>query len=139
MEHEKSVCILLVEDHEEVRASLSRRLKRRGYHVLVVADGQAAVNEARSKRPDLVLLGMDLPGMDECSAARILRQDSSTSATPIIALVCAVSGDRERALAAGCDVCCAEPIVLSHLLDEIEALVGRAAATVGTGRSEPRC
>jgi two-component system, cell cycle response regulator DivK len=127
VERERPVRILLVEDHEDVRVSLSRRLKRRGYDVLTAADGQAGVDEARAKRPDLVLLGMDLPGMDECGAARILRQDPSTSATPIIALaVCALSSGREKAIAAGCDALHAEPIVLSDLLDEIEALTGRA-------------
>lgn len=127
VEHGRPVRILLVEDHEGVRASLSRRLTRRGYDVLTAADGQAGMDEARAKRPDLVLLGMNLPGMDACDAAQILRRDPSTSATPIIALtVRALSGDREKAIVAGCDALHAEPIVLSDLLDEIEALTGRA-------------
>ena len=124
--------ILLVEDHEQIWDFLSRRLKRRGYDVVVTTNGQEGVDEARSKRPDLVLLDMNLPVMDGWIAAGILKQDPSTTVVPIIAIAAhAMPGDRERAIAAGCDDYHARPIAFSSLLDQIEALTGRPAAAGG--------
>jgi len=96
--------ILLVEDNEQIWEFLSRRLKRRGYEVNVAFDGQDGVDKASSLAPDLVLLDMNLPIMDGWTAAGRLKLSPDTAKVPIIALTAhAMSGDREKALAAGCD------------------------------------
>ena len=121
--------ILLVEDHEEIWDFLSRRLKRRGYEVVVATDGQQGVDMARSEHPDVILLDMNLPVMDGWTAAGEIRKDPGTAKVPIIALTAhAMSGDRDKALAAGCDDYHAKPVDFPRLLDQIEALVGNAPA-----------
>lgn len=121
--------ILLVEDHEEIWDFLSRRLKRRGYEVVVATDGREGVDKARSERPDVVLLDMNLPVMDGWTAAGEIRKDPATAATPIIALTAhAMSGDRDKAIAAGCNDYHPKPVDFSRLLEQIEALTGGALA-----------
>ena len=115
--------LLLVEDHEEIWDFLSRRLQRRGYDVSVATDGQSGVDQARALRPGVMLLDMNLPVLDGWSVARLLKADPATSHIAIIALTAhAMSGDREKALAAGCDDYHAKPIDFSALLAQIEAL-----------------
>ncbi len=115
--------LLLVEDHEEIWDFLSRRLTRRGYEVSVATDGQAGLGKAQGELPDLVLLDMNLPLMDGWTVARTLKDAAETARIPIIALTAhAMSGDREKALAAGCDDYHAKPIEFSRLLTQIEAL-----------------
>ncbi len=115
--------LLLVEDHEEIWDFLSRRLKRRGYDVLVATDGQAGVDRAREVVPAIMLLDMNLPVLDGWSAARLLKADPVTAGIPIIALTAhAMSGDREKAIAAGCDDYHPKPIDFPKLLAQIEAL-----------------
>lgn len=117
--------ILLVEDHEEIWDFLSRRLKRRGYDVVLATDGQQGVDKARSESPDVILLDMNLPVMDGWTAAGVIRGDDATSKVPIIALTAhAMSGDREKAIAAGCDDYHPKPVDFSRLLAQIEALAG---------------
>ncbi len=119
--------ILLVEDHEEIWDFLSRRLKRRGYDVLLAHDGQAAVERTRSERPDVVLLDMNLPVLDGWTAARRLKDDADTARIPIIALTAhAMSGDREKALEAGCDDYHPKPVDFSRLLQQIDGALGAA-------------
>ncbi len=114
--------ILLVEDNELNRDMLSRRLSRKGYDVAVAADGAQAVNMAIAGTFDLILMDMSLPGMDGWEATRRLRANERTSKTPIIALTAhAMSGDRERALEAGCDDYDSKPVELPRLLAKIEA------------------
>jgi len=116
--------ILLVEDHEEIWDFLSRRLKRRGYGVDIAFDGQDGVDKASSLAPDIVLLDMNLPVMDGWTAASLLKSRPETSKMPIIALTAhAMSGDREKALAAGCDDYHSKPVDFSRLLQQIEALL----------------
>ena len=124
--------ILLVEDHEEIWDFLSRRLKRRGYDVVVATDGQQGVDRARSDKPDIILLDMNLPVMDGWTAARAIKDAHEIAHVPIIALTAhAMSGDREKALAAGCDDYHPKPVDFSRLVEQVEALIGRrvAAAT----------
>ena len=117
--------ILLVEDHEEIWDFLSRRLKRRGYEVILATDGQQAVDRAREDRPDVVLLDMNLPVLDGWTAAGLIKADPASAAIPIIALTAhAMSGDREKAIAAGCDDYHPKPVDFSRLLLQVEALVG---------------
>jgi two-component system, cell cycle response regulator DivK len=122
--------ILLVEDHEEIWDFLSRRLKRRGYDVVVAQDGQQGLEKARAERPELVLLDMNLPVMDGWTLAQTLKGDAETKGIPIIALTAhAMAGDREKALNAGCDDYHAKPIDFSQLLNQIEAALATRSAT----------
>ena len=96
--------ILLVEDNEMNRDMLSRRLERRGYEVVLALDGQEGLEMARSAAPALILMDMSLPVLDGWEATRQLKADPATRHIPVIALTAqAMSGDRENALAAGCD------------------------------------
>jgi two-component system cell cycle response regulator DivK len=119
--------ILLVEDHEEIWDFLSRRLKRRGYDVVLATDGQQGVDKARSDAPDVILLDMNLPVMDGWTAATVIKADAETMRIPIIALTAhAMSGDREKAIAAGCDDYHPKPVDFSRLLTQIETVTGSA-------------
>ncbi len=117
--------ILLVEDHEEIWDFLSRRLKRRGYDVVLATDGQTGADKALSDHPDIVLLDMNLPVMDGWTVASTIKADARTANLPIIALTAhAMSGDREKAIAAGCNDYHPKPIDFTRLLAQIEALAG---------------
>jgi two-component system, cell cycle response regulator DivK len=119
--------ILLVEDNEMNRDMLSRRLSRKGYEVVVAVDGQEGVERARSEAPDLILMDMSLPVKDGWTATREIKADAATAAIPIIALTAhAMSGDREKALEAGCDDYDTKPIELTRLLEKIEARLSGA-------------
>ena len=118
--------VLLVEDHEEIWDFLSRRLKRRNFDVVLATDGQEGVDKARSELPDVILLDMNLPIIDGWTAASIIKADPATARIPIIALTAhAMSGDREKAIAAGCDDYHPKPVDFSRLIQQIEALDGR--------------
>lgn len=120
--------ILLVEDNEMNRDMLSRRLERRGYEVVLAVDGQQGVDLAQSSHPDLILMDMSLPVIDGWEATRQLKAKEGVKGTPIIALTAhAMSGDREKALEAGCDDYDTKPIELPRLLGKIEALLGTKA------------
>jgi two-component system cell cycle response regulator DivK len=121
--------ILLVEDNEMNRDMLSRRLARREYEVLVAVDGKEGVVMAGSEAPDLILMDMSLPVMDGWEATRQLKASPETKAIPIIALTAhAMSGDREKAMEAGCDDYDTKPIEFPRLLAKIEALLGEKKA-----------
>ena len=120
--------VLVVEDNEENWDMLSRRLQRRGYGVVRAADGQEAVEMAARERPDLILMDVSLPVMDGLEATRRIRARAETQTIPIIALTAhAMSGDRERALQAGCDDYHAKPVELPRLLAQMEALLAKEA------------
>ena len=120
--------LLLVEDHEELWDFLSRRLRRRGFEVVLAHNGQQALEQVAAENPDLVLLDMDLPIMDGWTVARTLRQQDNR--IPIIALTAhAMSGDRTKALEAGCDEYHPKPVDFSRLLNQVdEALLRREDA-----------
>jgi CheY-like chemotaxis protein len=122
--------ILLVEDHEEIWDFLSRRLQRRGFEVVLATDGQQAVDKAVSETPDVILLDMNLPVMDGWTAAARIKGNPVSQKSPIIALTAhAMSGDREKAIAAGCDDYHPKPVEFSKLLAQIEALIDSRAAS----------
>ncbi len=113
--------VLLVEDNEMNRDMLSRRLARKKYEVLIAVDGGEGIAMARSESPDLILMDMSLPVMDGWEAARQLKASPDTSFIPVIALTAhAMSGDREKALEAGCDDYDTKPIELPRLLGKME-------------------
>lgn len=116
--------ILIVEDNEENRDMLSRRLVRRGYAITLAFDGQAAFDVAKVDPPDLILMDMSLPVLDGWEASRIFKSSPGTSDIPIIALTAhAMAADRDRALAAGCDDFHAKPVDLAQLLEQMERLL----------------
>jgi CheY-like chemotaxis protein len=118
--------ILLVEDNEMNRDMLSRRLLRKGFEVVMAVDGGQAVSMAESERPDLILMDMSLPVIDGWEATRQVKASETTGHIPIIALTAhAMSGDREKALSAGCNDYDTKPIEMPRLLEKIDALLIR--------------
>lgn len=115
--------ILLVEDNEMNRDMLVRRLRRKGFEVMIAGDGETGLEMAAAERPDLILLDLSLPGIDGWEAARRLKA-ADTAAIPIIALTAhAMTGDREKALAAGCDDYDTKPIEFPRLIEKIQRLL----------------
>ncbi len=124
--------VLLVEDNEMNRDMLSRRLQRKGFEVIIAADGQQGVAKASAESPDLILLDMSLPVMDGWEAARKIKGDPQTRGIPIIALTAhAMAGDREKALEAGCDEYDTKPVELPRLLGKINLFLGEDAPASG--------
>ena len=124
-----SARILLVEDNDMNRDMLSRRLARRGFEVSVAIDGQEGLDKVREEKPDIVLLDMDLPKVDGWQVAREVKADEQTASIPIIALTAhAMVGDRDQALAAGCDDYDTKPVEFKRLLGKIRALLPEAPA-----------
>ena len=120
--------ILVVEDNEENRDSLARRLRRRGFEVLLACDGRTGVEAAKADKPDLILMDMNMPELDGWEATRQIKAAAGLEALPVIALTAhAMGGDRERAIAAGCADYHTKPIEFPKLLAQIEA-------TLKTGR-----
>jgi two-component system cell cycle response regulator DivK len=119
--------VLLVEDNEMNRDMLSRRLVRRGYEVVFAVDGQQGVDLAKSARPDIILMDMSLPVIDGWEATRRVKADDATKSVPVIGLTAhAMSGDREKAMAAGCDDYDTKPVELDRLIGKMERLLGTA-------------
>lgn len=115
--------ILLVEDNEMNRDMLSRRLLRRGHTVVMALDGEAALRTAVAEMPQVVLMDMSLPVLDGWEAAQRMKGDPRTAGIPIIALTAhAMTADRERALAAGCDDFDTKPVDIERLTGKIDAL-----------------
>lgn len=109
---------------------LSRRLKSRGYQVVIAVDGEVGLAMAASESPDLILMDMSLPVIDGWEATRTLKSSDATRHIPVIALTAhAMSTDRDRAMEAGCDDYDTKPIELPRLLGKMEALLGGNAMT----------
>jgi CheY-like chemotaxis protein len=120
--------ILLVEDNAMNRDMLSRRLQRRGHEVVVAVDGAEGLALAQRELPGLILMDMSLPVLDGWEATRQLKADPTTSAIPIIALTAhAMSEDRERAIAAGCDDYDTKPVEFPRLVGKIDALLSASS------------
>jgi len=120
--------ILLVEDNENNRDMLSRRLARRGYQVVFALDGKQGVEMAEQEKPDLILMDMSLPVMDGWEATRKVKANESTRKIPVICLTAhAMSGDREKAIEAGCDDYDTKPVEIDRLIGKIERLLAGQA------------
>jgi CheY-like chemotaxis protein len=118
--------ILLVEDNEMNRDMLSRRLIRNGFEIVIAVDGQEGVNLAASAQPDLILMDLSLPVIDGWEATRRVKANPATANIPVIALTAhAMTQDKEKALAAGCDDFDTKPVELPRLLEKINALLNR--------------
>jgi CheY-like chemotaxis protein len=117
--------VLLVEDNEMNRDMLSLRLIRRGFDVVFAVNGKQGVDLARSEKPDIILMDMSLPIMDGWEATRSVKSDDATRSVPVIGLTAhAMSGDREKAIDAGCDDYDTKPVELDRLIGKIERLLG---------------
>lgn len=103
--------ILVVEDHLHNRELLVTLLELHGYSVITAGNGEEGVVRARAERPDLIILDMELPGLNGYEAARLIRSDPEIGRTPILAVTAhALPGDEAKALAAGCDGYISKPI-----------------------------
>lgn len=121
--------ILYVEDNEDNIYMLRRRLERKGIEVIIANDGEQGIAAAERERPDLILMDLSLPVIDGWEATRRLKRSPDTHAIPIIALSAhAMDGDREKALAAGCDNYDTKPVNLQSLMAKIEALLQHGAS-----------
>ena len=117
--------ILVVEDNEMNLDMLSRRLYRRGYEIVIATDGAQGVKLAGSERPDLILMDMSLPVLDGWQATRQIKSDPELKTIPVIALTAhAIAGDREKALAAGCDEYETKPVKFPELMAKIAMFLG---------------
>lgn len=116
--------LLLAEDNELNRDMLVRLLGLEGFSVATAADGAEAIEAARREQPALILMDMSLPNVDGWEATRRIKEDPATAAIPIIALTAhAMVGDKERALAAGCDDYDTKPVDLDRLAAKIRKLI----------------
>ena len=120
--------LLYVEDNEMNRDMLSRRLRRRGFEVLIASNGEQGVAMAAAEKPDLILMDMSLPVLDGWQATRRLKAAPDTRRIPIIGLTAhAMATDRDKCLEAGCDDYDTKPVELGRLLEKIERLLGTTA------------
>lgn len=117
--------ILYVEDNEDNVYMLSRRLKRKGFEVIIAGDGEAGIEQARREQPSLILMDLSLPIMDGWEATRKLKALDETKTIPIIALSAhALEGAREKALDAGCDDFDTKPVEFVRLMSKIQEFLG---------------
>jgi CheY-like chemotaxis protein len=115
--------ILYVEDNDDNVYMLKNRLTRAGFTVVVATNGAKGVAMATSEQPDLILMDLTLPDIDGEEATRRIKADPVTNRIPVIALTAnAMSGDREKAIAAGCDDFDTKPVHMPRLLEKISAL-----------------
>jgi two-component system cell cycle response regulator DivK len=127
MSERPTATIMVVEDNEPSRDALARRLERRGYAILLAMTGQEAVDTARAKLPDLILMDLGLPGIDGWEATRQLKSGEATRHIPIIVLSAhAMTNDRDLSIAAGGDDFDTKPVRFEQLLGKIQTLLKKA-------------
>jgi two-component system, cell cycle response regulator DivK len=116
--------ILIVEDNEDNRDSLSRRLQRRGFAIVTASDGKIGLAMAQSEKPDLILMDMNMPELDGWEATRQIKALGGLGDVPVLALTAhALAGDKERALQAGCVDYHTKPVDFPKLLAQIECIL----------------
>ncbi len=126
--------LLIIDDTENNRILLSRRLKPRNHDILVAEDAEQGIALAREHRPDLIFMDIGLPGMDGWAATRVLKDDPALREILVIALTAhAMAGDREKALDAGCDEYESKPINFPALFEKVDRLL----ATKGIAAPPP--
>jgi two-component system cell cycle response regulator DivK len=119
--------VLVVEDNPANMTLATFLLKSAGHTVLSATDAESGLTLARSDQPDLILMDIQLPGMDGLQATALLKADEATRAIPVIALTAlAMKGDEERIRAAGCDGYIAKPLAYREFLATISILLVKA-------------
>src|SRR5262245_40988069 len=126
LERDAMARILYVEDNDDNIYMLSARLRRQGYEVIVATNGEQGLIRACADKPALILMDLSLPALDGWEATRRLKASTETHDIPVIALSShAMAGDREAALAAGCDDFDTKPVEFARLLGKIQTLLAR--------------
>lgn len=121
--------VLVVEDTPANMKLVTMLLRQAGHQVLQASNAEEAIEMTRAHRPGLVLMDIQLPGMDGLAAIRILKEDASTRGIPVLALTAlAMRGDGQRMIAAGCDGYITKPIQYRSFLDEVDRLLREGAA-----------
>jgi two-component system cell cycle response regulator DivK len=124
--------VLVVEDNAANMKLAALLLRNAGHSVLCAIDAETGLTLARAQRPDLILMDIQLPGMDGFAATAVLKGDPATAAIPVIALTAlAMKEDQERSRAAGCDAYISKPLRYHELYAAIDALLARRAAQPG--------
>ncbi|RZJ27120.1 MAG: response regulator [Haliea sp.] len=122
--------ILVIEDNPANMKLACLLLRNAGHGVLCAVDAETGLTMARAERPDLILMDIQLPGMDGLAATALLKQDPATAAIPVIALTAmAMKADQEKSQVAGCDAYIAKPLRYQALYEAIDTLL--AARTPG--------
>lgn len=118
--------ILMIEDNEDNRDMLARRLRRNGFDVVLAENGVEGLEKARTETPDLILMDLNMPDLDGWEATRQLKEDEDTRDLPIIAITAhEIAGNREKVLAAGCTDYHTKPVQLEQLLGQIESALNQ--------------
>jgi CheY-like chemotaxis protein len=118
--------VLYVEDNEDNVYVLKSRLTREGYTVLTAPDGAQGVSMAATEQPEIILMDLSLPVLDGWEATRRIKASEGTRHIPVIALTAhAMTGDKEKALAAGCDDFDTKPVEIDRLIEKIQTLIGK--------------
>lgn len=121
--------VLIVEDNQTNMKFVADLLRRSGYDVLQANDAETGIALSREKLPDVILMDIQLPGMDGMTAAKAIRNDAKTAKIKIIAVTAfAMNGDRERMLEAGFDGYIPKPVRYRVLLDELASISGKGGA-----------
>ena len=117
--------ILYVEDNEDNVYMLSRRLKRKGFEIVIAVDGEQGVEMASSEKPDLILMDLSLPKMDGWTATKQIKSKDELKSIPIIALSAhAMEEHKQRALGSGCNDYDTKPVDINRLLSKISEQLG---------------
>ena len=125
--------ILVVDDDDDFRGLTAKSLRAFGYTVVEAADGGAAIEQARAILPRAILLDLEMPQIDGCAVARMLKEDASTSRIPIVAFSGSSGSERARALASGCEAFLEKPAAS----EVIAAVVARVIASGARDRGDP--
>lgn len=126
MAQNQDTTVLYIEDNDDNAYMLSRRLKRRGFDVVIATDGEAGVNMARELCPDIILMDLNLPILDGWSVIKLLRSEAATKTIPIIAVSSHVLPEElEKAIQAGCTDYETKPIDFERLLLRINNCINK--------------
>ncbi|MDY0038904.1 MAG: response regulator [Desulforhabdus sp.] len=129
--------ILVVDDNEDSRELVAKVLKQYGYQIILAVDGEDALVKVLSEKPDLILMDRSLPKMNGLEVARRLKSEEATRKIPIVALTAhAMRGDREKALAAGCEGYIPKPINVRTLADQVRSYLEGQGGSLASGEKE---
>jgi len=116
---------LIIEDNEDSRVLITRLLEKSGYRTLLAATGREGMTAALQRKPDFIILDIQLPDMDGLDVLRAIRSSASGYRIPVIAMTSyAMSGDRQRFLASGCDEYIEKPIDPQRVISQIRRVIG---------------